>query len=107
EQNGWKGWGTISYDGVCRRSSNVAAVKIDWDTLSTEKYHDYLKAFEFDKKTDIDLPSEVAGEILYNYPLEKITTSFGHGGTMTPIQQLKAATSIANKGKMMKPYVIK
>src|SRR5699024_10912984 len=40
-------------------------------------------------------------------PLEKITTAFGHGGTMTPIQQLKAATAIANDGKMMKPYVIK
>src|SRR5690625_229293 len=107
DHNGGKGWGTISYDEGFRRSSNVAAAKIAWETLGTEKYHDYLKAFEFDKKTDIDLPSEVAGEILYNYPLEKITTSFGHGGTMTPIQQLKAATSIANKGKMMKPYVIK
>lgn len=107
DHNGGKGWGTISYDEGFRRSSNVAAAKIAWEILGSEKYLEYLKAFDFDKKTEIDLPSEIAGEILYNYPLEKITTAFGHGGTMTPIQQLKAATAIANDGKMMKPYVIK
>src|SRR5699024_4147758 len=45
--------------------------------------------------------------ILFNYPAEKLTTSFGQGGTLTPIQQMKAASAIANSGKMMKPYVIK
>lgn len=107
DHNAGRGWGTISYDEGFIRSSNVAASKLAWEKLGPEKYLEYLKAFDFDKKTGIDLPSEVAGEILYNYPLEKITTAFGHGSTMTPIQQLKAATAIANEGKMMKPYVIK
>ena len=107
DHNGGRGWGRISFDEGFRRSSNVAAAKLAWENLGSEKYLEYLKAFDFDKKTDIDLPSEAKGKILYNYPLEKITTSFGHGSTMTPIQQLKAATAIANDGKMMKPYVIK
>ncbi len=37
---------------------------------------------------------------------EKLTASFGQGSTVTPIQMMKAATSIANDGKMVKPYVI-
>ncbi len=107
DHNGGKGWGTISYDEGFRRSSNVAAARIAWEVLGSDRYLDYLKAFDFDEKSDIDLPSETSGEILFNYPIEKITTSFGQGSTMTPIQQLKAATAIANDGKMMKPYVIK
>lgn len=107
DHNGGRGWGRISFDEGFKRSSNVAASKLAWENLGSDKYLEYLKAFDFDEKTDIDLPSEVAGKILYNYPLEKITTAFGHGSTMTPIQQLKAATAIANDGKMMKPYVIK
>src|SRR5699024_4970600 len=76
------------------------------EKLGTDKYLDYLKAFDFDKITGIDLPNEVHGVLLYNRGIEQITTSFGQGTTMTPIQQLKAATAIANDGEMVKPYVI-
>src|SRR5699024_1673984 len=40
------------------------------------------------------------------WPAEKLTTAFGQGSTLTPIQQIKAATAIANGGKMLQPYVI-
>ncbi|WP_068672480.1 penicillin-binding protein [Oceanobacillus sp. Castelsardo] len=106
DHNKGKGWGTISFDEGFARSSNVAASKLVWEKLGTEKFLEYLHAFDFDKKTDIDLPGEVAGQILYNWPLEKITTSFGQGSTLTPIQQVKAATAIANGGKMLQPYVV-
>ncbi|WP_156290431.1 penicillin-binding protein [Oceanobacillus salinisoli] len=106
DHNNGEGWGTISFDEGFERSSNVAAAKLVWENIGTDKFLDYLHAFDFDKKTGIDLPGEVAGEILYNWPLEKITTSFGQGSTSTPIQQMKAATAIANDGKMVQPYVI-
>ncbi len=107
DHNGGKGWGEISYDEGFKRSSNVAASKLAWEKVGPDKFRTYLEAFGFDKKTDIDLPGEVAGRILYNWPAEKITTAFGQGSTVTPIQQMKAATAIANDGKMMQPYVIK
>ncbi|MGM8364226.1 penicillin-binding transpeptidase domain-containing protein [Virgibacillus sp. W0181] len=107
DHNGGRGWGTITFDEGLQRSSNVAASKLVWEKLGPEAYLDYLKAFDFDEKTGIDLPGEVAGQILYNYPREKISTAFGQGSTMTPIQQMKAATAIANGGKMLQPYVIK
>lgn len=106
DHNNGEGWGAISYDEGFRRSSNVAAAKLLWEKLGAETYLEYLEAFDLDKETGIDLPGEVPGEILYNWPLEKITTSFGQGSTVTPIQQMKAATAIANDGKMLQPYVI-
>ena len=106
DHNGGNGWGAISYDEGFERSSNVAASKLVWEKIGSDKYLEYLKAFHFDQKTNIDLPNEVAGEILYNWPAEKLTTAFGQGTTMTPIQQMKAATALANGGKMMQPYII-
>jgi len=107
DHNGGEGWGNITFDEGFQRSSNVAAAKLVWDKIGTEKYLEYLKAFHLDQKTGIDLPGEVSGEILYNWPLEKLTTSFGQGSTVTPIQQLTAASAIANGGKMMQPYIIR
>lgn len=107
DHNGGAGWGPISFDEGFQRSSNVAAAKLAWEKVGPDKFLEYLKAFQFDKETGIDLPGEVKGEILYNWPIEKITSSFGQGSTMTPIQQMKAATAIANNGEMLQPYVIK
>lgn len=100
-------WGMITYDEGFQRSSNVAMSKIVWDKLGPDRYLEYLRAFHFDQPTGIDLPREQAGTLLYRYPVEQLTTSFGQGSTVTPIQVVKAATAIANDGKMMKPYVIK
>ncbi|ASN05855.1 penicillin-binding transpeptidase domain-containing protein [Virgibacillus necropolis] len=107
EDHNTDGWGKISFDEGFRRSSNVAAAKLLWEEMGPETYLNYYKAFEFDQKTGIDLPGEVTGKLVYDYPIEKITTSFGQGTTVTPIQQMKAATAIANDGKMLKPFVIK
>lgn len=107
DHNHGKGWGSITYDEGFARSSNVAASKLVWEKLGTEKYLEYIQAFDFDKKTNIDLPGEIAGQILFNWPQEKITTGFGQGSTLTPIQQMKAATAIVNGGEMLKPYIIK
>lgn len=106
DHNSGKGWGEISFDEGFARSSNVAAAKLVWEKLKPETFLDYLHAFDLDEKTGIDLPGEVPGHILYNWPAEKLTTAFGQGSTLTPIQQIKAATAIANGGKMLQPYVI-
>ena len=104
--NQGRGWGTIS-----RTMQDLPALPTwplpdsywkKWEpTLSTK-----ISASHFNKETGIDLPGEIQGQILYNWPREKLTTAFGQGSTLTPIQQMKAATAIANDGKMMQPYVI-
>ncbi|WP_026692127.1 penicillin-binding protein [Peribacillus kribbensis] len=107
DHNAGQGWGTISYLEGLQRSSNVAFAKIAMEQLGPERYRTYLTKFGFDKPTGIDLPNEVSGKILFKWPIEKATTAFGQGTAITPIQQIQAATAVANNGKMMRPYVIK
>ncbi|MEH7110826.1 penicillin-binding protein [Neobacillus niacini] len=105
DHNGY-GWGTISYLEGVQRSSNVAFAKLANEKLGFEKFREYLTKFGFDAPTGIDLPLETSGKIQYNWPIEKATTAYGQGTAITPIQQIQAATAIANNGKMMKPQVI-
>ncbi|MGX6442044.1 penicillin-binding protein [Neobacillus sp. K501] len=100
------GWGTITYLEGVQRSSNVAFAKIANEKLGFEKFREYLTKFGFDKTTGIDLPFETSGKIQYQWPIEKATTAYGQGTAITPIQQIQAATAIANGGKMMKPQVV-
>ncbi|WP_102262105.1 penicillin-binding protein [Mesobacillus jeotgali] len=105
DHNG-SGWGSITYLEGIQRSSNVAVAKLVNEKIGTEKFREYLTDFGFDQPTGIDLPNEAAGTIVYRWPIEKITTSYGQGTTVTPIQMIQAATAVANDGKMMKPRVI-
>jgi penicillin-binding protein 2B len=101
------GWGRISYLEGFQRSSNVAMANLVMEKMNgDDRLLNYLKAFGFYKPTGIDLPGEQNGTALYENPIEKVTTSFGQGTTVTPIQQIQAATAIANGGKMMQPYII-
>ncbi|MDM5198771.1 penicillin-binding protein [Fictibacillus enclensis] len=100
------GWGTITFNEGVQNSSNVLFSKLAREKLGYDRLLNYLKKFGLDKPTGIDLPNEKSGRILYNYEIEKLTTAFGQGTTVTPIQQIQAATAIANGGKMMKPFVI-
>ncbi|KAB2337412.1 penicillin-binding protein [Cytobacillus depressus] len=104
--NEGRGWGTISYLEGVQRSSNVAFAKLVKEKLGYDAYEKYLTKFGFDHPTGIELPNETGGKIVYNWPLEKITTGFGQGTAITPIQQIQAATAIANGGNMMQPHII-
>ncbi|MFS0637102.1 penicillin-binding transpeptidase domain-containing protein [Mesobacillus foraminis] len=106
DHNGGKGWGPISYLEGIQRSSNVAVATLVNEKIGVDTFRDYLTAFGFDKPTGIELPDEVSGRVLYKWPIEKITTSFGQGTTVTPLQLVQAATAVANDGKMMKPNII-
>lgn len=98
---------TMTFLEGVQRSSNVAFATIAMKKIGADTFREYLTKFGLDKKTGIDLPNEVVGEIKYKYQIEKVTTAFGQGSTITPIQQIQGASAIANDGKMMKPYVIK
>ncbi|EMI11748.1 penicillin-binding protein [Anoxybacillus gonensis] len=100
------GWGKITFLEGVQRSSNVAFAKIVREKLGEDRFLQYLHRFHFNEPTGIELPGEKVGNILYRYPIEKVTTGFGQGTSVTPIQQIQAATAIANGGKMMKPYVV-
>ncbi|WP_050181533.1 penicillin-binding protein [Domibacillus robiginosus] len=105
DHNGGTGWGDITYKEGIQRSSNVAIANM-LEQMTPGVFRQYLEDFHFGRKTGIELPNEASGSILYNYPLEQVTTAFGQGSTVNALQMIQAATSIANDGKMMKPYII-
>ncbi|CAH0346887.1 penicillin-binding protein [Bacillus sp. CECT 9360] len=93
-------------EGV-QRSSNVGFSTLAMEGIGSEKLRQYLTDFGFDKPTGIDLPHEATSKIQYKYKRDKISTAFGQASAITPIQQIQAASAVANAGNMMKPYVIK
>lgn len=101
------GWGSINFLQGVQRSSNVLFAKLANEKLGFDRYRQYLTKFGLDKPTGIDLPNEATSKIVYEYPIDKVTTAFGQGTAITPIQQVQGATAIANNGNMMKPYVVK
>lgn len=99
------GWGWITYLEGFQRSSNTSMAHL-LEKMGDQVFLDYLNRFGFGQKTGIDLPNEAPGIILSQYPVQRVTTTFGQGSTVTPIQLIQAMTAIANDGKMMQPYVI-
>lgn len=99
------GWGFISFLEGFQRSSNVSMAYL-LERMGDKTYIEYLRKFGFGEKTGIDLPNEASGRVLDTYPIERLTTAFGQGSTVTLMQMVQAATAIANDGVMMKPYVI-
>ena len=93
---------------VLEKSLNTGAVYVA-RLLGKKKQEEYLRAFGFGAKTGVDLPGEVAGDISNlkaGRDSDFATAAFGQGIAITPIQLAAAMGAIANKGVLMKPYVV-
>ena len=107
----WKagGHGDQTFLQVLENSCNPGFVKLG-QMLGKEKLFSYLEKFGFGEKTGIDLNGEGKGII---FPLDQVgelelvTTAFGQGVSVTPIQQVAAVSSVVNGGNLYVPYVVK
>ncbi len=106
--NDWnnRGWGRITLDKGFEYSSNVGIVNLIKQYLTKEKLKDCLKKYGFGKKTGIEFTREVSGQLNFNYEIEVMTAGFGQGIKTTVVQQLQAATIIANDGHMVTPHIV-
>ena len=100
------GWGYITYDKGFIYSSNTAVVNIMDKYMDANTLREYLTKFGFGSKTGIDLPMESSGKINFKYETEIFNAAFGQGIMTTPIQHIKALTTIANNGELLKPYIV-
>lgn len=100
------GWGVITYDYGFAQSSNVAVANLVTKYIDRATLGNYFKKLGFGSKTGIELPNETAGKISFQYETEVINASFGQGILTTPIQNIKALTSIANDGVLLQPYIV-
>lgn len=100
------GWGTIPYSKGYTLSSNTCVANMIKNYLSKQKLMDYYTKLGFGSLTGIDLPNEYKGKVKFKYDVEVVNAGFGQGITTTPIQQVRALTSIANNGVILNPYIV-
>lgn len=101
-----QGWGRITLDQGFALSSNTAVITLINDYMNGKVLKDYYKKLGFGSKTGVELPNEVAGKLNFKYETEVLNAGFGQGLTTTPIQNIKALTSISNNGVLLQPYII-
>lgn len=99
--------GTLSFVQGVQNSCNPVFMDVA-ERLGAEKFYSYMKKFEFDKKTGVDLPGEAIGIMhqLKNIgPVELATMSFGQSFQITPLQLLRAISSVINGGTLITPHI--
>lgn len=101
------GWGTITFDKGYAMSSNVGVINLINRYMTSSMLREYFKKLGFGRKTGISLPNEEAGKLDFKYETEIYNAGFGQGITTTPIQNVKAMTSLTNDGMLLEPYVVK
>jgi cell division protein FtsI (penicillin-binding protein 3) len=90
-------------------SSNIGAAKIGL-ALGPQRFHRHLGRFGFGQLSGIDLPGESAG--LLNpaerwQPIDTANIAFGQGVAVTAMQLAAGVGAVANRGVLMKPFVVR
>jgi len=110
-----------NWDSASRGNPSFAQVFIDslntgtstiFMEMGRQKVYPLLEAFGIGETTGVDIQGEQAG--LLPMPGDSnwneaqfITTSFGQGVSLTPLQMLTAVNAIANDGLIMQPHIVK
>jgi len=101
--------GILSASDIVVLSSNIGAVKIG-QKVGYERFYETLRGFGFGEKTGVDLLGERSGFVRSpesSKEIDKANTFFGHGLSVTSLQLAAAMSSIANGGRLMRPYLVK
>ncbi|MCX7641693.1 MAG: penicillin-binding protein 2 [Elusimicrobiales bacterium] len=98
---------TVTVKEVYAHSSNIGFAKIGLK-IGIEKLYPYIRKFGFGTKyTDFFGESKGIIKDFAKYKeIDLITTSYGYGIAITPLQLINAYTAIANKGKLLQPYFV-
>lgn len=93
---------------ILQHSDNVGAA-FAGKKLGVDKFLKYIHDFGFGQSTGIDLQGDEGGIIKGKsdwHEIELVNASFGQGLSVTPLQMVNAVATIANDGKLMKPFVV-
>lgn len=107
----WKraGHGVQNFVEGIKNSCNPVFMDIG-EKIGKEDFYKFYKAFGFTETTGIELNGETSG--LFFTPenfnaTELATSSFGQGFQITPLQMITAVSAVANKGNLLRPFVVK
>lgn len=102
--------GMINPSQILQHSSNIGMVRIVRQ-MKPQVYYGWLERMGLGQKVGTDLPFESPGHIKSQReftasPIEPVTTSFGQGFSLTPIQLAQLHATLANGGKLVTPHVV-
>jgi penicillin-binding protein 2 len=115
----WKkgGHGSVNLNRAITESCDVYFYRLA-ATLGIDHMHSFLQKFGFGEKSGIDLIGEKAGLLPSRewkrdqkdqtwYPGETLITGIGQGyHQVTPLQLARATATLANKGKVVTPFLV-
>jgi cell division protein FtsI/penicillin-binding protein 2 len=106
----FKARGVVPMQEVLNESLNLGVTFVV-DKTGHSRFTRYMKAYGFDQKTGIDLPGEIQGTLStlgdgdgpeVNYA----TASFGQGVAVTPVEMIRALSTLANDGVLPNPHTV-
>jgi cell division protein FtsI (penicillin-binding protein 3) len=101
-----RGW--LSLQQIVKYSSNIGISKV-MEVVGPENLYRSLVKFGFGEKTGLGCPGETCGSLTpFNRwtNIDSSTIAFGQGISVSAIQLIAAASSLANGGLLMKPYIV-
>jgi len=103
-----KARGVIPMQTILSKSLNVGASFVA-TKLGPERFRTYfVDKYQLGQKTGIDLPGEISGlisNLASPRQLEYDQASFGQGIATTPIETVRALSSLANGGRLVTPHI--
>ncbi len=106
----FKARGVIPMQEILNQSLNVGASFVA-DAMGHPTQTAYFQAYGLGSKTGIDVPDEISGDLSNlgkgNGPdVNYDTAAFGQGITVTPIEMIRALSTLANNGQLPDPHVV-
>lgn len=98
----------LSFSDVIKFSSNIGVYKISEKVGAKDFYH-MIEKFGFGKKTGVDYPGEINGQLrplAKWYKIDQAAISFGQGIGVSPLQMTTAMATIASGGLRFRPYLV-
>lgn len=105
----FKARGVVPMQEVLNQSLNTGAAFVALK-MGKENFSKYMLGYGIGDETGIDLPNEAAGlveNLKSPRDIEHATAAYGQGIAMTPVETVRALSSLANGGYLIDPHITK
>jgi cell division protein FtsI (penicillin-binding protein 3) len=102
-------YGIITFQQAMELSSNIVMAKVS-DRIGSEQLYTTARNFGFGTETGVDLPGEINGDLKKPNQWSGTTLNtmaYGYEVGVTPMQIAAAYAAVANKGVLMRPFVVR
>ncbi|HWW60783.1 MAG TPA: penicillin-binding transpeptidase domain-containing protein, partial [Thermoanaerobaculia bacterium] len=107
-EHGNNRYGLMTFEDVMVHSSNVGAVRVAM-ALGDRRFYSYMRKFGFGERTGLQLPGEATGMLKRTERWSQVSgpsMSIGQEIGATPIQVVRAISTVANGGVRVEPRIV-